>query len=177
MNVASCDIEVPVSFCLQVNAVSAIYVQIGCKLSPDDDDIVYRDAPAQTSWGQTLRTFRWIRNVPKDAYVRIRVCALPSSCTDVCDTPENQYGVPLGNKLVCAVVDGFDVTQSLQNMLDTQTYACLGARIGCQAPLVPDSSDCCHEGTTVLFTNLVDIPHGSEIVLGPLNSTFVVHCG
>jgi hypothetical protein len=168
--------QVRVSICLQVNATSVIYVQVGCKTS-SEEPVKYSDAPGQVSWSSCLRTVKWIRNVPADSYIRIRVCAKDAGCgIGACEPPPDDF-IPQTNKLVRMIVDGMDITEQLQNMLDTQTYSCRGATIGCQAALTPGTSDCCHDGATVLFTELLEMPQGAQIELGPLNSKFVVYCG
>jgi hypothetical protein len=168
--------QVRVAICLQVNTDSVIYVQVGCKPTPDGE-VRYSDAPGQTTWSSCLRTVKWIRNVPADSYLRIRVCAKDAGCgAGSCEPPPADL-IPQTNKLVRMIVDGMDITEQLQNMLDTQTYSCRGVTIGCQAALTPGTSDCCHNGATVLFTELLEMPQGAQIELGPLNSTFVVYCG
>ena len=166
--------QVRVSICLQVNAASVIYVQVGCKTAPEGA-VTYSIAPGQASWSSCLRTVRWIRSVPAKSYIRIRVCAKDEGCeAGSCEPPPNDL-IPQTNKLVRMIVDDMDITEQLQNMLDTQTYSCRGATIGCQAALTPGTADCCHNGATVLFTELLEMPQGAQIELGPLNSKFVVY--
>lgn len=168
--------QIRVSICLQVNTVSVIYVQVGCK-STSESPVRYSDAPGQTSWSSCLRTVKWIRNVPADSYIRILVCAKNDGCDASSCEPPPSHLIPQTNKLVRMIVDDMDITEQLQTMLDTQTYTCPGATIGCQAALTPNTVDCCHNGTSILFTELLELPQGAQIELGPLNSTFVVHCG
>lgn len=148
---------VMVSFCLQINQSTCAIIQQGCLLEREGDscNVAYSFGATEDSWGRKCRVIHFQRLVPRDSFIRIRLCAC-SSCGSTCND-----GSLEDNKLINFIVDGVDVRPLIVDAAAEETGS-----IGCVYAGCVDSPQCCtQEGW-----NIDSLTYGTEIVVGPLGS-------
>ena len=159
-----------VVICVLINSNTAVKIQQGCSSqaeseSFDVEDAVYSSGQTYDSWGRSCRVVTWTRQVPDDAFIRMRFIPAEEdvSCDDDAPTLPN-------NQLLKFEIDGLDVKRTIDKVNRVSprgTYE--GIKAGCYLLTAPS---CCAQGTPPLFIvpwRIDDIPRGAEIITGPMN--------
>lgn len=158
-----------VTICVLLNCETVLKIQQGCTVpgSGDDDcDAVYSCGQTYDSWGRKCRVVTWQRMVPDDAFIRLRFCG-EDACETTCGGDRNQSPV----KLLKFEIDGSDVKRIVAavNKVEYGRYKCIQANCTNQTEQGA-TGPCCFLGEDNVPTwNLDDIPHGAQIVVGPMN--------
>ena len=165
-----------VTICILLNCDTVVKIQQGCSKasdaydSDDSDDCraVYSCGQTYDSWGRKCRVVTWQRKVTDDAFVRLRFCG-HHDCEAVCGDTTRHHGRGR-NQLLKYEIDGADVKRIIAAVNKQQggIYKCIQAN--CTVPS-NDNTSCCYvdEQTGVPSWDLSDIPHGAQIVVGPMN--------
>ena len=180
-----------VTICILVNIETAVKIQQGCLksgLESDDDseaeafknqsDIGYSHGQTYDSWGRKCRVINWTRQVPDDAFIRLRFIGLDGVESPCDDSTAN-------NAILKFEIDGAD----MRHMINRYLGATLGAspyyyvKAGCAgSPATGQTASdysylCCTylppggATGTVYRPNYTinDIQRGAEIVIGPIS--------
>jgi hypothetical protein len=149
-----------VTISVRLNSVTTVKIQQGRPLTAGQTtcDAVYSWGQSYDSWGRTFRTVTWTRDVPDDAYIRLRFCK-----TDEADACTDDVGIP--NQLLKFEIDNASALQMLHAVaVDTAgTDGVVGCiKVGCF-----DTDADCGCVTPVVLSN---IKAGTEIIAAPIGS-------
>lgn len=153
-----------VTICLKLNDRTCAKIQQGCLESPVSEStctVKYGWGQIMSSDGKSCRVVKFDRWVPRNSFVRIRLCACDACDSVLCSETDSTNT----NQLLSFLVDGADFT-SLLALARAQESGSIGCvYVGCQGRTVIPSSCCDSEWT------LDDMPFGSEIEFGPIGQT------
>ena len=189
-----------VNICLRINAQTQATIQQGCKTpcavngTDQTCNLVFRGGAIENSWGKSCRTIYYSEFVTSGTYIRIRLCAAEgcsNACTSVTGSAYTDACSPT-NALLKFSVNGYSELSSISTLAQGDGIdgcllkaACIGNPS--TSGFDPTQGTCCQwytdgdtqkvswgEGVvnTAGFTGkgLVDLPIGTEIIVGPLVS-------
>ncbi len=180
---------VRVNICVQVNQVSKVIIQQGCKLEDPDTQapckVDWRSGFVASSWGDKFRRVTYSYWVPLKTMIRIRVCPNDATgCTDSgsCPVPLDDAGNEIPNRILRFEINGVNYARYLNTAtgIPRGSTGCLF--LGCQdyipatAPLdpsYPSSTTCCHSANGTLYTPAdyyEEMPWGGELIIGPVGT-------
>lgn len=157
-----------VKICVLINSKTAVKIQQGCATEDSDDeecDASYSSGQTYDTWGRSCRVVSWSRQVPDDAFIRIRF--VPSDEDEDCEDSSSHHRTK--NQLLKFEVDGADVRRIVEavNRYPHGTYNCIKA-----ACTLTEGPSCCSVGSTGPYEvnwEIDDIVRGAEIVVGPMS--------
>jgi hypothetical protein len=154
-----------VHICLQINRATCARIQQGCLENDQLQQgciVKYGWGQLEDTWGRECRTIVFDRAVPRNSFIRIRLCSC-DGCDASCGVDSSlQY-----NQLKSFQVDGVEYAPLLDLVRGVEPDGSLGClQVNCYG-----DSSCCDEDVFRTTGSLAEMPVGSQIVFGPIGQT------
>lgn len=155
-----------IQVCFDVNRSTTVEFLSGRYIGTGSDDtckVAWTQTPLfSTSSGALKKTESFSLRLPTDNVLRMRFCS-SGLCSD--SETHDRNGVKVPNAVKKVLVNNVDVTE-----LFTASLATAAPTVECMGTSCFNSSDCVIGGSSPTWTSLSDVPHGAQLLIGPIDS-------